>query len=267
MMLERILEVKREEVGYLKSCFPLSELQARVLDLPPSRDFLKRVRRRGQGVKLIAELKKASPSRGTLCPDFDPCRIACSYEKAGASALSVLTDERFFGGLPEYLSAVKGVTGLPLLGKDFMISDSQIYRARLLGADAVLLITVLLEQNQLLDYLAIVQELGMAALVEVHTPLELSRALESGAPLLGINNRNLHSFQVDLSVTLNLLPEIPEGRTVVSESGIQRRADLELLAEVGVDAVLVGEALVSAPDPGAAVLELLGKDGDSSWSE
>lgn len=265
-MLELIVEAKREEVARLKSCFPLSELQAGALDAPPARDFLQAVQRKGRAVSLIAELKKASPSRDLICPDFDPCLIAGIYEEAGASAISVLTDERFFGGRPEYLSAVRGVTGLPLLCKDFIISDLQLYRARLLGADAVLLIAAILEQGQLFDYLALAEELGMAALVEVHTELELFRALESGAVLLGINNRDLYTFQVDLGVTLNLLPCVPEGRIVVSESGIKRRADVELLAEAGVDAVLVGEALAGAPEIRGAVLELMGRDGGLLWS-
>lgn len=266
-MLELILEAKREEVARLKSRFPLRELRAQAIDAPPARDFLQAVQREGPAVRLIAELKKASPSRGLICRDFDLCLIARSYEEAGASAISVLTDERFFGGLPEYLSAVKGVTALPLLCKDFIISDLQLYRSRLLGADAVLLIAAILEPGQLFDYLALAQELEMAALVEVHTQLELSSALESGAALLGINNRDLHSFQVDLGVTLKLLPWVPEGRVVVSESGIRSQEDLQLLAEAGVDAVLVGEALTGAPDIKAAVLELTGRGERLPWSE
>jgi indole-3-glycerol phosphate synthase len=211
-----------------------------------------------KGITLIAEIKKASPSRGLICRDFNPRQIACFYQEAGASAISVLTDERFFQGHPDFLKVVKEVTSLPLLRKDFIIDEYQIYQSRLLGADAVLLIAAILGRQQLVEYICHVKELGMAALVEVHTHDELCRVLETEALLVGINNRNLHTFQVDLGVTYQLISAVPKERVVVSESGICSREDVIGLAEAGVDAVLVGEALMGAGDIRAAVAELLG---------
>jgi indole-3-glycerol phosphate synthase len=211
-----------------------------------------------KGITLIAEIKKASPSRGLICRDFNPRQIACLYQEAGASAISVLTDERFFQGHPDFLKVVKEVTSLPLLRKDFIIDEYQIYQSRLLGADAVLLIAAILGRQQLVEYICYVKELGMAALVEVHTHDELCRVLETEALLVGINNRNLHTFQVDLGVTYQLISAVPKERVVVSESGICSREDVIGLAEAGVDAVLVGEALMGAGDIRAAVAELLG---------
>lgn len=259
MILERIVEAKREEVSTAKSRCPLPELKERI-DLTPARDFIGAVRRDDlmNGIKLIAEIKKASPSRGLIRRDFNPSHIASLFQEAGASAISVLTDERFFQGHPDYLKSVKGVTSIPLLRKDFIIDAYQIYQSRFLGADAVLLITAILEQQQLVEYIGLVKELGMAALVEVHTSDELCRVLETEALLVGINNRDLHTFQVDLGVTYQLISAVPKERVVVSESGIRSREDVVGLAEAGVDAVLVGEALVGAGNIRAAAAELLG---------
>jgi indole-3-glycerol phosphate synthase len=283
MILERIIEAKREEVATAKSRCPLAQLKKR--ETPPVRDFIAAVRRAGgpprkrfngeredtgasgragaeigeaAGIRLIAEIKKASPSRGLICRDFNPPLIAGLYQEAGAGAISVLTDQRFFEGRPEFLKAVKEVTSIPLLRKDFIIDEYQIYQSRVLGADAVLLIAAILSRRQLADYISLVKGLGMAALVEVHTLEELCRVLETEALLLGINNRDLHTFQVDLGVTFRLISAAPKGRVVVSESGIRTAQDVACLARAGVDAVLVGEALTGARDIRAAAAELLG---------
>lgn len=273
VILDQIIEAKREDVAVYRSCLPLRELKGRAASIPPVRDFVGAVRRDGVGarkqkreeggllvklgVKLIAEIKKASPSRGLICHGFNPRQIALLYQEAGASAISVLTDVRFFLGHPGYLRSVKGVTCLPLLRKDFIIDEYQIYQSRHLGADAVLLIASILDQNQLVDYLGLVKELGMAALVEVHTPDELFRVLETEALLVGINNRNLHTFQVDLGVTHELISAVSKERVVVSESGIRTPEDVARLGKAGVDAVLVGEALIGARDIKAAVVKLM----------
>lgn len=264
MILKRIVDAKREEVAFFRSLLPLRELRRRVAAAPPVRDFLGAVRRKGATVNLIAEIKRASPSRGLLRPDFNPPEIACAYEKAGVQAISVLTDEGFFGGHPKHLREVRRVTRLPLLRKDFIIDDYQLYQSRLLGADAVLLIAALLEQARLVDFLGLAGELGLTALVEVHTPEELSRALETGAALVGINNRDLRTFQTDLGVTLRLLPLVPEGTVVISESGIRNRRDVMRLARAGVDALLVGETLMRSRDIGAAVAELMGDEDEDT---
>lgn len=284
MFLERIVAAKQEEVAVYRNHISLSELKKQAAEMPPARDFLRTVKSErqnesakvdgeravgsfrnsrlaadvGTGVKLIAEIKKASPSRGVLCREFNPCQIADIYQQAGASAISVVTDVRFFQGHPVDLSSVRKVTSLPLLRKDFIIDEYQIYQSRCLGADAVLLITALLGQRQLVEYIGLAEELGMAALVEVHTHDELSLVLETEAVLIGINNRDLHTFQVDLATTYRLISAIPQERVVVSESGIKSRDDVVELARVGVDAVLVGEALMRAKDIGALAAELIG---------
>jgi len=258
MFLERIVAHKREEVKNLRGLLPYAELKVEAAAAPPARDFLGAIKRNGPQVNLIAEIKKSSPSRGVIRTDFCPRDIARIYAEAGANAISVLTEERFFQGSPDYLREVREVTRIPLLRKDFIIDDYQIYQARVLGADAILLIAAILEQGQLEDYLDLAGELGLAALVEVHTGAELARVLQSGARIIGINNRNLHTFQTDPATTFALYPSIPSGRVVVSESGIRTPADMGRLAEIGVDAVLVGEVLMRAADIGLAVHKLMG---------
>lgn len=258
MILEQIITAKREEVARLIGAFPLHQLRRQAEGAPPARDFLRAVKRTGGQVNLIAEIKRASPSRGVIRPDFDPPAIAREYEKAGAKAISVLTDEGFFQGHPEHLTRVREAVALPVLRKDFIIDHAQIYESRLLGADAVLLIAAVLEQSRLEDCLALTRELGMAALVEVHTAEELGRVLQAGARIIGINNRDLATFETRLETTFDLAPLIPPGRIVVSESGIKTSEDLMRLAESGVDSVLVGEALMRAPDVAAGVRRLLG---------
>ncbi len=265
MMLERILAAKREAVAAARSVRPLRDLRAEAAGAPPARDFAGAIRR-GRGapgpIRAIAEVKRASPSAGVLREPFDPAGLAAAYAAAGAAALSVLTDGPFFQGAPEHLAAARRASGLPTLRKDFILDPYQVYETRVLGADALLLIVAALEPRLLRDLLSLSREVGLAALTEVHTAAELEMALAAGAEVLGINNRDLRTFRVDLAITFDLLPKVPPGVTVVSESGIASRADVARLEAARVDAVLVGEALLRAPDPGAALRALLG----DAWS-
>jgi len=257
MMLDRIVEVKREEVAAAKRQRPVAELQARAAEAPPVRNWAAALRQPGR-VSLIAEVKKASPSKGVLRADFDPVEIARTYEANGAAALSVLTDATFFQGQPGFLSAIRDAVALPLLRKEFILDPYQLYEARALGADAVLLIVAILSRGALRDLLALSREIGLACLVEVHTEAELETALGTEAGIIGINNRDLRTFQTTLETTFRLRTQIPSERIVVSESGIFTREDVQRLAAVGVEAVLVGEALLRAADLGAKVRELAG---------
>lgn len=209
-------------------------------------------------VALIAEAKKASPSKGLLRAGFDAAGLAAVYAAAGASAVSVLTEERYFQGRPEYLAAVKAACPLPALRKDFILDPYQVYESRALEADALLLIVRALDDARLADLAALAAELGMAALVEVHDEAELDRALAAGASLIGVNNRNLDTFAVDLETTIRLAARVDDGVTLVGESGIHTRADVERLREAGVDAILVGESIVTSADPAAKIRELIG---------
>ena len=211
----------------------------------------------GEGVALIAEIKKASPSKGEIRLDLDVADVALCYAGAGASAVSVLTEPTFFKGSLDDLAVARKVVELPLLRKDFIIDPYQVYEARLYGADAILLIVAILQPNEIKALSNLAHSLGMVALVEVHSRLELEVALASGAELIGINNRNLVDFTVDLQTTLDLLPLLPSTATVVSESGIKTHADIEQLRQAGVHAVLVGESLVASSDPGAKIEELM----------
>ncbi len=256
-ILHRILAVKREEIALAKRAKPLAALAAEAAQ-PSSRDFLGAMRSTLAAGRpaVIAELKRASPSKGLLREPFDPVAIAKSYAVHGASCLSVLTDRQFFEGAPEHLAAARAASGLPVLRKDFIVDPYQVYEARALGADCILLIVAALDSAQMRDLEALADGLGMAVLVEVHDAGELERALALRTPLLGINNRNLRTFQTRLEVTLDLLPAIPADRLVVTESGILARADVATLRARGVNAFLVGEALMRAPDPGAALAAL-----------
>jgi indole-3-glycerol phosphate synthase len=223
------------------------------------RDFVAAVRGRvEQGeVAVIAEIKKASPSKGVLRERFVPAEIAASYERHGAAALSVLTDERFFQGQPTFLRQARDACALPALRKDFMIDGWQLFESRTLGADAVLLIVAILDDAQMRDFEAIAQALGMGVLVEVHDERELERALRLSTPLLGVNNRDLRTFEVSLDTTLRMLAEVPADRVVVCESGILVPADVQRMRGAGVHAFLVGEAFMRAPDPGVALARLV----------
>jgi len=253
-ILDDILSDKAQEVAERRHRRPLASLIAQTRDLPPARDFAGALR---DSPRIIAEIKKASPSQGVIRPDFDPVAIAQSYAKHGAAALSVLTDEKYFQGKLEFLQAIREKVSLPLLRKDFTIDSYQIYEARVAGADAILLIVAALEDAALKELLQVANDLGMAALVEVHTGEELERVLPLHPGIVGINNRDLRTFRTDLETTVQLLPLIPPDVVVVSESGIHGAADIARLRAKGVHAFLIGESLLRAPDPGLKLWELL----------
>jgi indole-3-glycerol phosphate synthase len=259
-VLDRIMAHKRTEVARQQSKIPLQALQSRLEAAPPVRDFAAALRNES-GVALIAEVKKASPSRGVLLESFNHLELATTYMHNGASAISVLTDVRFFQGSPKFLEGIRRMPDqhVPLLRKDFLLDPYQVYEARYYGADAVLLIVAALDDPALLVLLGLTRELGMAALVEVHTEAEMQRALQAGASIIGVNNRDLHTFETNLETTEHLARLLPDGEQrpiLVSESGIHSAADVARLQACGVDAVLVGEALVTAPNIGARVREL-----------
>jgi indole-3-glycerol phosphate synthase len=257
-ILDRIVETKWREVAAAKAAVPEAELERRAAGMPPARDFRSSLRRLGQ-ITLIAEVKKASPSAGVIRPDFDPVRIARTYEAHGAAAISVLTDRDYFQGSLAYLTDVKTAVGLPVLRKDFVLDRYQLLEARAAGADAVLLIAECLPEDRLSALQREATALGLHTLVELHDAEQLPRVLDCGAPVVGVNNRDLRTFTTRLEHTLELLPKIPADRTVVSESGIKAHADLVRLGTAGARAVLVGESLMRAPDIGAALDALRGK--------
>jgi len=263
-ILDRIVTAKRVEIAAAKRAVPPAALEAAVGKAPPARDFLGALRG-GKGA-VIAEVKKASPSRGIIREDFHPRKIAAAYEANGAAAISVLTERKFFRGDERYLKEIGGVVSLPLLRKDFIIDPYQIYETRRLGGDAVLLIARLLNRGETLaEFIALTLNLGLTPLVEVHDEAELEKALGAGAPVIGVNNRNLDTFVTDLGTSRRLAPLIPPGIVKVSESGIDSRRDVELLVQAGFDALLVGETLMRARDPGAKLRELTGgKDGEAA---
>lgn len=262
MILDEIVAHKRREVAARQTITPLADLQAAVVDAPPVREFA--VALAQPGVSLIGELKKASPSKGLIRADFDPIALAGIYATNGARAISILTDEKFFQGSLEFLAGVRAaqasraMSGLPLLRKDFLIDPYQVWEARVAGADAVLLIVACLTQSELQALLELTHQLGMTALVEVHDEAETERAVAAGARVIGVNNRDLRTFKVDMGVTLRLRPLVPSGTIFVAESGIHSASDVARLAAAGVDAILVGEALMQAEDVGAKVRELAG---------
>ena len=258
-ILDKIVAAKREELARQKGAIPLADLEERIACQAASLDLAGVLR--GGGVRLIAEVKKASPSRGLLCPDFDPVRLAGIYASNGAAAISVLTDPRFEGE-PDHLAQIKesGVSQrLPVLRKDFIFDPYQVYEARAMGADALLLIVAILTPQQIRELLHLALRFWMQCLVEVHDRQELQIALDAGAEIIGINNRDLRTFKTDLRVTEQLAPLVPRGKIIVSESGINQRNDLVRLKDMGVNAALVGEALVTAPDTGAKVREMTGQ--------
>ncbi len=257
MFLDKIIISKREEVSRLRKHG--IRKPERPLALP--RGF-KRALTNGTGMAIIAEAKKASPSKGIICPDFDVEAIAVSYAQGGARAMSVLTDEPFFQGRLDYILRVREKVGLPVLRKDFIIDEIQIREAHAYGVDAVLLIAAILSREQIEDYQAMAAEMGMDVLVEVHDEEELVKTLRAGSPLIGINNRNLKDFTVDLNTTYRLKREIPPHIPVVSESGIKDRMDIEGLENAGVCAALIGESLMRAPDRAVALRRLLGIGSD-----
>ena len=251
-ILNRILTRKAEEVAAAKRARPLARVREDARAAPPVRDFAGALRTKiasGQAA-VIAEIKKASPSKGLLRADFDPAAIAASYAAHGAACISVLTDRDFFQGEPEHLAAARNACALPALRKDFMLDIYQVFEARALGADCILLIAAALELARMEELENAARELGMAVLVEVHDAAELAAALALRTPLIGINNRSLRSFETRLTATLDLLPRIPPGRVVITESGIRTREDVVSMRSKGVHAFLVGEAFMRAADPG-----------------
>lgn len=257
-ILSRIVEVKREEVAAARRERDLPSLRRDAEALGDPRDFVGALRGciAAGGAGVIAEIKKASPSKGVLREHFVPSEIAASYARHGAACLSVLTDTRFFQGAPQFLREARAACVLPVLRKDFMIDEYQVVEARAWGADCILLIAACLDDAQMADLEAVALGLGMAVLVEVHDGAELERALRLKTPLVGVNNRNLRSFEVSLDTTLSLLPEVPSDRLLVTESGILGRADVRRMREAGVHAFLVGEAFMRADDPGQALAAL-----------
>lgn len=260
-ILEEIAAYKKEFVAHRKYARPAADMKSAAGDAGPARCFRDALEQ--DGISLIAELKKASPSAGLLRPDFDPEAIASIYVEHGARALSVLTDEAYFQGCDDYLRRVRGLVSVPVLRKDFIIDPYQIYEARAIGADAILIIVALMDGRQLDDFLSLSQEMGLTALVEIHTDVELTRACAAHAALIGINNRDLRTFHTNLETTLELRSGVPDDVVLVSESGIHDRHDVELLEGAGVDAILVGEALVREQDIGGKIDELLGQQGGS----
>ncbi len=257
-ILKKIVARKREEIAERQSRVSIDELKAQLDGASPPRGFVDAIKAKiaaGQA-GVIAEIKKASPSKGVIREDFDPEQIAKSYEKGGAACLSVLTDIDFFQGADDYLKQARAACALPVIRKDFIIDPYQVYEARAMGADCILLIVACLEDGQMRELAELANSLGMDVLIEVHDEEELQRSLPLNQPLVGINNRNLRTFEVGLDTTLRMLEQIPEGRIVVTESGIHTPEDVKLMRENGVNAFLVGEAFMRAEEPGEKLAEL-----------
>jgi indole-3-glycerol phosphate synthase len=256
-ILDQIVATKRQEIAAAKSSLPLSELRSQLADAPPTRDFFAALAAPGP-IKLIAEVKKASPSKGIIRADFHPVEIAQTYERHGAACISVLTDAPYFQGSLDYLRAIRAVAGVPLLRKDFILDTYQLVEARVAGADAVLLIAECLDDCTLRKLHNEALELGLTPLVELYEPTNLARVLEAGAVLIGVNNRDLRTFEVDLEHTIRIRAQVPDHCLLVGESGIHTPADVQRLAAAGVAAMLVGESLMKQPNIGQAVDRLLG---------
>ncbi len=254
-MLDRIVTRRREEVEQRKKVAPASYLRERIARLKPALDLAPALK--NDRIQLIAEVKQASPSLGTLTSSFNPTKLAQAYAEGGAAAISVLTEATHFMGSIEHLAAIREAVGLPLLRKDFIFDPYQVYESRAYGADALLLITAILSRGQLEELISLSHSLGLGCLVEVHNEGETERAVLSEAEIIGINNRDLNTFDVDINTTRQLRPLVPKGKIVVSESGIRSRKDVEKLRKWGVDAVLIGEALVTAENVRAKMKELL----------
>lgn len=258
--LDNIMRHKSEEVAFARSKQPLADVRARAQDTAPARGFATAMQAQVETAKsaVIAEVKKASPSKGVIRPDFNPAQIAESYQAHGATCLSVLTDQDFFQGSRDYFVEARRVCSLPMLRKDFMLDDYQVYEAREMGADCILLIVAALADSLLEDLAGRALELGMDTLIEVHNAAELDRglSLDISTPMIGINNRNLRTFDTSLNTTLELLPSIPEGTLVITESGIHTSDDVRLMRDHNVNAFLVGEAFMRAPNPGKKLAQL-----------
>jgi len=257
-ILNKILETKKVEIAAAKAKIGLQEMQALAESAPKTRDFIGSIRKKIVAGKaaVIAEIKKASPSKGVIRPDFKPSEIALSYEKGGAACLSVLTDVEYFQGSSEYLKLARAACNLPVLRKDFMVDEYQVYEARAMGADCILLIAAAIDLSKMRELENIAHKLGMSVLVEVHNGEELELALQLETPLLGINNRNLRTFEVTLDTTLGLLNRLPQGKIVVTESGIFTTEDVKLMRNNQVNTFLVGEAFMRQDDPGAELAKV-----------
>ncbi len=256
MILDEIIENKKVEIEASKNSLPIELLKDRIKDALPSRDFFNAIMPDGQ-FRIISEVKHASPSKGIFRENFDPVQIARSYSKGGASAISVLTDEKYFKGNLSYLKSIREKVETPLLRKDFIVDPYQVYESRLYGADALLLIVAALDQISLKSLLELTHTLHMNAIVEVHDGEELERALDADARIIGINNRDLRTFNVDLNVSIQLSKKIPEGKIVIAESGIGSIQDIDNLRAQGVHVFLIGETFMKAPDPGQKLKELI----------
>jgi indole-3-glycerol phosphate synthase len=261
-ILERIVQTKQEEIADAMRRRPLKELQHQAASMPPARDWTGSLVRRDR-IGLIAEVKRASPSKGVLRSDFNPVEIARAYVEGGADALSVLTDRDYFQGSLEYLESIRAAVEIPLLRKDFLIDPYQVVEARVAGADAVLLIAECLSPGQMMELRQCAVECGMETLIELYDPVHLPAVLASGTRWVGVNNRDLHTFEVDLQRAVRLRPQVPEGRYLVAESGIRDARDARLLWGHGVQAILVGESLMRQPDLASAVRQLLGPADES----
>jgi indole-3-glycerol phosphate synthase len=265
-MLREIVRNKKNELDSVKCNVPLSELKARLKDLDPARSFKEAIARNNGPVRLIAELKKASPSKGLIRADFDLPEIISVYNAKDVAAVSVLTEQRFFGGSLDFLGEARKKTQKPLLRKDFIFDDYQVYEARANNADALLLIAAALEKSQLHDLYGLSRELSLDCLVEVHNWKELDSALSCDSEIIGINNRDLSTLNISLNVTFEMLKDIPEEIIVVSESGIKSRTDVESMQSTRVDAILVGTTIMQADDISAKIDELLGKEKGTEGS-
>lgn len=256
MILSKIIEEKRQVISHAERIFPIAEVKEKARAASIKSTFRKYVSRKGH-INLIAEVKKSSPSKGVIRADFDPVKIALTYQLAGASAVSVLTDERFFDGKIEYLKAIKEQVTIPVLRKDFVISEYQVWESAANHADAILLIAGILTHDELRRYYSLAKELGMDVLVEVHNEEDLDKAIGSQAAIIGINNRDLTTFNVDLSATERLIREVPEGKVIVSESGIETYEQVMFLKSLGVNAVLIGETLMRSENIAEKIRELM----------
>lgn len=259
MILNEIIRDKRREMEQRKRSVGLETLRERISSLPLTRDFKTALSR--PGLSLIAEVKKASPSVGVIKEDFDPVRLAKIYEESGAAAISVLTESKYFQGSLDDLDRIKMVTSVPVLRKDFIFDDYQVYESRAHGADAILLIAAILDAEEMSRLISLARELGLSVLVEAHTEGELFKVLKTDAEIVGINNRNLENFEVDISTTARLKAFIPPGKVIVSESGISSSNEVDFLRSLGVDAILVGEFLMKGDDVKEKVRELLENKG------
>lgn len=258
--LATIIDHKRQQLNRARANVPENSLRQQAEAMEPCRGFTRALASCGPDrIGIIAEIKRASPSKGPICPNLDPADLVGHYEKGGAAAVSVLTEERFFMGSPSDLTAARRATALPVLRKDFIISVYQLYETRAMGADAALLIARILSPAQLRDYVALCHELQLDALVEVHAETELDAAVDAGAKLIGINNRDLKTFSTDLRIAARLASRMTPDQIAVSASGVTSRTDIENLTRAGIFNFLIGESLVRAPDPAAFIAELMGK--------